>query len=66
MVDDHLAHFIKYLSEHNNFFRDSCKTFISKRTNALVSGQKFENTNYIDDIDDCVKERNIAVSQKMP
>ena len=66
MVEDHLAHFIKYFSEHNNFFRDSCNTFISKRTNALVSGQKFENTNYIDDIDDCVKERNIAVSQKMP
>ena len=62
--DDHLAHFLKYPSEHNDFFRDSRDTFISKRINVLLSEQKFENANYIDDIDDYLKERNVAASQK--
>ena len=30
----------------------------------MLSGQKFENANYIDDIDDYLKERNVAASQK--
>ena len=64
MSDDHLARFIKYPSEHNEFFRDSRNTFISKRINVLFSGQKFENANYIDDIDDYLKERNLAAPQK--
>ena len=64
MSDDHLARFIKYPSEHNEFFRDSRNTVISKSINVLFSGEKFENANYIDDIDDYLKERNIAASQK--
>ena len=65
MSDDHLARFIKCPSEYNEFFRDSRNTFISKRINVLFSGQKFENATYIDDIDDYLKERNIAASQKI-
>ena len=65
MSDDHLAHFIKYPSEHNDFFRDSRNTFISKRIKVLLSEQKFEKANYIDDIDDYLKERNVAASQKI-
>ena len=64
MSDDQLAHFIKYPSEHNEFFRDSCNTFIRKRINVFLSGKKFENANYYDDIDDYLKERSVAASQK--
>ena len=64
MSDNPLARFIKYPSEHNDFFRDFRNTFMSKGINVLISGQKFENANYIDDIDDYVKERNVVASKK--
>ena len=64
MFDDQLARFIKYSSEHNEFFRDSRNTSIRKRINVFLSGKKFENANYYDDIDDYLKERNVAASQK--